>query len=97
MVQLLKLKRRNLIKTLSKGSFGILAMGGLSGGNFKDEKQKNGSVAAKKLLLYHGCQLDGMIMPDHIPYHEDPASSLQGHAYAFGYNKALLQVVEKEG
>lgn len=39
----------------------------------------------------------GMIMPDHIPRHSDPASGLQGHAFAFGYQKALLQVVAKEG
>ena len=32
----------------------------------------------------------GMIMPDHIPRHDDPASGLQGHAFAFGYIKALI-------
>ena len=35
----------------------------------------------------------GMVMPDHIPRHEDPAASLQGHAFAFGYIKALIQAV----
>jgi mannonate dehydratase len=40
---------------------------------------------------------EGMIMPDHIPRHSDPASGLQGHAFAFGYQKALLQVVASEG
>ena len=39
---------------------------------------------------------DGMIMPDHIPRHEDPAASLQGHAFAFGYNIALLQAIGSE-
>jgi mannonate dehydratase len=39
---------------------------------------------------------DGMLMPDHIPHHEDPAASLQGHAFAFGYNKALLQAIASE-
>lgn len=38
----------------------------------------------------------GMLMPDHIPRHEDPASALQGHAFAFGYNKALIQAVASE-
>jgi mannonate dehydratase len=33
----------------------------------------------------------GMIMPDHVPSHKDPASNLQGHAFAFGYIKALVQ------
>ena len=76
MVQLLVLKRRNLIKSLTKGSFGILAMGGLSDGNFKGDKQINNSTSAKN----PGCQHSGMIMPDYIPYHEDPASSMKGHA-----------------
>lgn len=39
---------------------------------------------------------DGMVMPDHIPRHDDPASGLQGHAFAFGYIKALLQAVGQE-
>ena len=38
----------------------------------------------------------GMVMPDHIPRHDDPASGLQGHAFAFGYIKALLQAVNSE-
>ncbi|KAB7531499.1 TIM barrel protein [Flagellimonas olearia] len=36
-----------------------------------------------------------MVMPDHVPHHEDPASGLQSHAYAFGYIKALMQIVER--
>jgi mannonate dehydratase len=39
---------------------------------------------------------DAMVMPDHIPRHDDPASALQGHAFAFGYIKALLQAVGSE-
>ncbi len=39
---------------------------------------------------------DGMVMPDHIPYHEDPASGLQGRAFAFGYIKALIDVIGDE-
>ena len=39
---------------------------------------------------------DGMVMPDHIPYHDDPASGLQGRAFAFGYIKALIEVIGKE-
>lgn len=37
---------------------------------------------------------DGMVMPDHVPHHEDPAAALQGHAFAFGYIKALMHAVE---
>ncbi|MFT7032347.1 MAG: mannonate dehydratase [Cyclobacteriaceae bacterium] len=36
---------------------------------------------------------DGMVMPDHIPAHDDPASGLQGHAFAFGYIKALIHAI----
>ena len=39
---------------------------------------------------------DGMVMPDHMPQHEDPASGLQGHAFAFGYIKALIHAVGSE-
>jgi len=39
---------------------------------------------------------DGMLMPDHTPRHEDPAASLQGHAFSFGYNIALIQAVGSE-
>ena len=33
----------------------------------------------------------GMIMPDHVPGHTDPESGRQGHAFSFGYIKALIQ------
>ena len=39
---------------------------------------------------------DGMVMPDHMPKQEDPASGLQGHAFAFGYIKALIHAVGSE-
>ncbi|WP_020529376.1 mannonate dehydratase [Flexithrix dorotheae] len=39
----------------------------------------------------------GMVMPDHTPKHEDPAAGLQGHAFSFGYNIALIQAVASEG
>ncbi len=39
---------------------------------------------------------DGMVMPDHIPRHEAAGAGLQGHAFAFGYNIALIQAVASE-
>jgi len=39
---------------------------------------------------------DGIVMPDHTPHHDDPESKLQGQAFAFGYMKALIQVVGNE-
>ncbi len=41
-------------------------------------------------------EYDGMVMPDHTPRHEDPAAGLQGHAFSFGYNIALIQAVASE-
>jgi mannonate dehydratase len=37
-----------------------------------------------------------MVMPDHIPRHDDPASGLQGHAFAFGYIKGIIAAVGAE-
>jgi len=66
--------------------------------NFMEVYPDNGDMDFLEILrALKQVEYDGMIMPDHIPRHDDPASSLQGHAFAFGYNKALLQVVEREG
>lgn len=65
--------------------------------NFQEVYPDNGDmdfVAVVRALRDVG--YDGMLMPDHIPHHEDPASGLQGHAFAFGYIKALIQAVGSE-
>lgn len=36
---------------------------------------------------------EGMVMPDHVPHHADPASQEQAFAFSYGYIKALLQAV----
>lgn len=65
--------------------------------NFMEVYPDNGDMDFLEILrILRDVGYDGMVMPDHIPYHEDPASNLQGHAFAFGYNKALLQIVEAE-
>ena len=62
--------------------------------NFQEVYPDNGDmnfvqvVKALKAVGY-----TGMVMPDHIPQHSDPESALQGHAFAFGYIKALIQAV----
>ena len=38
----------------------------------------------------------GMVLPDHVPSHEDPNSRLQAYAFAFGYIKALIHAVYHE-
>lgn len=35
----------------------------------------------------------GMLMPDHIPSHEDPAARDQGFAFAYGHIKGMLQAM----
>ena len=35
----------------------------------------------------------GMLMPDHIPDHPDPAADDQGFAFAYGHTRAMLQAV----
>ena len=39
---------------------------------------------------------DGMVMPDHVPHHHDPAAHLQAFSFCYGYIKALIQSVEDE-
>ncbi|PHN02995.1 mannonate dehydratase [Flavilitoribacter nigricans] len=65
--------------------------------NFQEVYPDNGDmdfVAVIRALRAVG--YDGMVMPDHIPRHADPASGLQGHAFAFGYIKALIQAIGQE-
>ncbi|MDP6049386.1 MAG: mannonate dehydratase [Candidatus Bathyarchaeota archaeon] len=38
----------------------------------------------------------GMVMPDHVPFHEDSSSRLQAYAFAFGYIKALIHTANQE-
>jgi mannonate dehydratase len=38
----------------------------------------------------------GMVMPDHLPQHDDDKGGLQAHAFAFGYLKALIAAVGSE-
>jgi mannonate dehydratase len=65
--------------------------------NFREVYPDNGDmnfVRVVKALKDVG--YDGMVMPDHIPQHDDPESGQQGHAFAFGYIKALIQAVYDE-
>jgi mannonate dehydratase len=66
--------------------------------NFMEVYPDNGDMDFLDILrVLRDIGYGGMIMPDHIPFHDDPASHLQGLAFVFGYIKALLQVVENEG
>ncbi len=38
----------------------------------------------------------GMVMPDHVPRHEDPAAILQAFSFCYGYIKGLILAVSDE-
>jgi mannonate dehydratase len=65
--------------------------------NFQEVYPDNGDMDFVEVIrALRDVGYDGMIMPDHVPGHEDPASRLQGYAFAYGYNKALIQAVASE-
>lgn len=65
--------------------------------NFMEVYPDNGDMDFVKVIrALRDVGYSGMVMPDHIPRHEDPASGLEGHAFAFGYIKALIQAVGSE-
>ena len=65
--------------------------------NFQEVYPDNGDMDFHQIIrTLRDVGYDGMVMPDHIPRHDDPASALQGHAFAFGYIKALIHAVSNE-
>lgn len=63
--------------------------------DFQEVYPDNGDMDFGEILMaLRDVGYDAMVMPDHIPAHDDPASNLQGHAYAFGYIKALMRAIE---
>lgn len=65
--------------------------------NFQEVYPDNGDMDFVEVIrALRDVGYDGMIMPDHVPGHEDPASRLQGYAFAYGYNKALIQAAASE-
>ena len=65
--------------------------------NFMEVYPDNGDMDFPQVVrTLRDVGYDGMIMPDHTPRHEDPAASLQGHAFSFGYNIALIQAIASE-
>jgi mannonate dehydratase len=65
--------------------------------NFMETYPDNGDNDFLQIVrALRDVEYDGMIMPDHVPKHPDPESELQSFAFAFGYNKALIQAVADE-
>ncbi len=48
----------------------------------------------KCMKAYKAVGYDGMVMPDHVPKIEGDPGGLQAFAFAFGYFKALMQIVD---
>ena len=65
--------------------------------NFQEVYPDNGDMDFVEVVrVLRDVGYDGMVMPDHTPSHEDPAARLQGHAFSFGYNIALIQAIASE-
>lgn len=65
--------------------------------HFQEVYPDNGEVDFVRVMrILRDVGYSGMVMPDHIPQHSDPASVLQGYAFVFGYIKALIQAVSTE-
>ena len=65
--------------------------------NFQEVYPDNGDLDFAQIIReLRKVGYGGMVMPDHIPDHKDPAGALQGHAFAFGYIKALIEVIGVE-
>ena len=65
--------------------------------NFQEVFPDNGDLNFLEILrALREVNYDGMVMPDHVPYHEDPNSTLQGFAFSYGYLKGLLHTVASD-
>lgn len=65
--------------------------------DFQEVYPDNGDMDFGEILMtLRDLGYDGMVMPDHIPKHDDPASDLQGHAHAFGYFQGLMRAIEMD-
>lgn len=49
----------------------------------------------KAMLAYREVEYPYMMMPDHVPHHEDDPDGLQAFAFAYGYIRALIQAAEQ--
>ena len=65
--------------------------------NFQEVYPDNGDMNFLHVMrALRDVGFSGMVMPDHVPHHDDPASMPQAFAFAYGYIIALLQAVSDE-
>lgn len=69
--------------------------GGL--GNFQEVYPDNGDMNFLQVVReLRDVGFDGMVMPDHVPYHKDAGANWQSFAFTYGYIKGLIQAVTEE-
>lgn len=65
--------------------------------NFQEVYPDNGEMNFVQVVrALRDVGYSGMVMPDHVPHHHDPAASLQAFSFCYGYIKGLLQTVSEE-
>jgi mannonate dehydratase len=65
--------------------------------NFQEVYPDNGDMNFVEVVrALRDVGFDGMVMPDHVPHHEDPAANAQSFAFCYGYIKGLLQTISDE-
>jgi mannonate dehydratase len=46
-------------------------------------------------MVYKEVGYPYMMMPDHVPHHDDDRGGMQAFAFAYGYIRALIQAVDR--
>jgi mannonate dehydratase len=65
--------------------------------NFRETFPDDGDVdMIAAMRTYKEVGYDGMIMPDHVPHIEGDSGQALAFAFAFGYIRALIQLVDRE-
>lgn len=66
--------------------------------DFRETFPDNGDVNfLNAIRAYRDVGYDGMLMPDHVPHIEGDTGGLMAFAFCYGYIRALMQVLEREG
>lgn len=65
--------------------------------NFQEVYLDNGDMDMYQIIkALRDVDYPYMVMPDHVPHHQDPQSGNQAFAFSYGYIKALIQAVSSE-
>ncbi|WAC14032.1 mannonate dehydratase [Dyadobacter pollutisoli] len=65
--------------------------------NFQEVYPDNGDMNFLQVVrALRDVGFDGMVMPDHVPHHEDEAATPQAFSFSYGYIKGLLQAAADE-